>query len=348
MASEGKIVDAGRGVCVTFHMSLSEAASASRLGDCRFCFDRVGSSSIYDMELAPLGGDAFRARLDESAAGLAPSLLKVARYMDRHRARVLAASAAGIAGLAGTSDATVVRTARALGYAGLPELKRALAESLDPPSTPADEMRRTLGEVGADVGHAVDAVLDAQEAALRSLRTPGTRDALAAAVAALAGSERIALFGIGPTAHLVRYAAVPLGRAGRRTLLLDRTGRGRADQLLDLGRGDALLALAYGRPYREIAVVLGEARRLGQPAGLLTGEGDPPRAAQAPVVLAVARGAAGRAALHGGTLAALEALVLGLTAAAGDGALATLDRLGTLRAELDPPRRGRTEGGRRG
>ena len=296
--------------------------------------------------------DGFRARLDGLGAGLAPSLLKVARFMDRHRARVLAASAADIAGLVGTSDATVVRTARALGYAGLPELKRALADALaevsDEPSTPADEMRRTLGEVGADVGRAVDAVLDAQEAALRVLRAPGTRDAMAAAVAALDRAGRIALFGVGPTAHLVRYAAVPLGRAGRRTLLLDRTGRGLADQLLDLGRGDVLLALAYGRPYREIAVVLGEARRLGLPAVLMTGEGDHRLAALADVVLKVPRGAAGRAALHGGTMAALEALVLGLMAAAGDGSLATLDRLGALRAELDPPRGSRTEGGRRG
>lgn len=40
-----------------------------------------------------------------------------------------------------------------------------------------------------------------------------------------------------------------LNRAGRRTLCLDASGIMLADQLLGLSEGDAVLAMAYGRPY---------------------------------------------------------------------------------------------------
>ena len=290
--------------------------------------------------------DLFRERVDGLAHSLAPAVLRVARFVDRNRARVLAASAADIAALAQTSDATVVRTAQALGFAGLSDLKRALVTALDGTSTPADDMRRTLDEVGADVGRAVDAVLKAHEEAMRVLGAPETRAGMTAAVALLHAPERIAIFGIGPSAQLARYACIPLGRAGRRTLLLDRTGRGLADQMLDLRRGDGLLAMAYGRPYREITAVLTEARRLGLPAVLLTDDARHRLAPMADVILTIPRGRAGRVALHGATLVALEAVVLGLTTAMGDVALAALDRLSSLRGAIDDRRAGRETGHR--
>ena len=288
-----------------------------------------------------MASDPFRERIDGLASSLAPALVRVARFIDGNRARALAGSAADIAGFVGTSDATVVRAAQALGFAGLGDLKQALVAVLEAPSTPADDMRRTLDEVGSHVGRAVDAVLEAHEDAVRVLRAPETRAGLAAAVSLLHTPERIAIFGIGPSAQLARYACFPLGRTGRRTLLLDRTGRGLADQMLDLRRGDGLLALAYGRPYREIAAVLAETRRLGLPSVLLTGDACHKLAPMADVVVAVPRGRAGRVALHGATLVALEAIVLGLTAAMGDQALAALDRLGALRDAIDdrPDRR---------
>ena len=91
-----------------------------------------------------------------------------------------------------------------------------------------------------------------------------------AAVATLHPAQRIVVFGLGPSAALARYLATMLGRAGRTTKALDASGIALADQMLDLGPGDALLVLAYGRAYREVVALFGEARRMALPVVLVT------------------------------------------------------------------------------
>ena len=58
-------------------------------------------------------------------------------------------SAAALAEQLGTSDATVVRTAKALGYSGLAELRRALAAYGDNPPL-GERLRRTLEQTSDD------------------------------------------------------------------------------------------------------------------------------------------------------------------------------------------------------
>jgi DNA-binding MurR/RpiR family transcriptional regulator len=278
--------------------------------------------------------DPFSQALASHGSALSATGRRVARFIDRNRAIALAGSAQELAVRTGTSDATVVRSVQALGFAGMGALKQALLASIGHSPTPADAMRHTLDDVGGSAA-AIDAVLDAHGEALELLRTPHSRQRIAAAVAALHPAPRIVTFGIGPSAALATYVSVLLGRAGRHTRTLDATGLMLADQLLDLRAGDALLVLAYGKPYREVLAVFGEARRLGLPIVLVTDSLENKLARQADVVLAARRGRTDQVALHGATLVALEALALGLAAADRGGAMRTLDRLNDLRATVN-------------
>ena len=281
------------------------------------------------------GADPLATRFEGAAASLSPAARRVVRFILENRAQALASSAMELATRTGTSDATVVRAVQALGFDGLPELRRVLAASLGAPdATPADAMRSTLAEAGAEPGRAVDLVIDVQREALEALAIPKARATLRAAVAALHPAQRILVFGIGPSASLARYVAVLLGRSGRIARALDATGIALADQLLDLRQGDTLLVLAYGRSYREVVAVFAEARRLGLPIVLVTDSLDRSLARHADVVVPARRGHAGQVALHGATLVALEAIALGLAAARGDRAVATLERLNDLRAAI--------------
>lgn len=280
-------------------------------------------------------GDAFGAQLAEAQATLPPTARRVARFIAENRALTLASSAADLASRIGTSDATVVRAVQAMGFGGLPELKRMLAATLAaPPATPAEAMRRTLAEAGEEAGTAIDLAIDAQRETIAALAAPDARATLRNAAAALHPARCILVFGIGPSAALARHAATLLGRAGRPARALDASGIALADQLLDLGAGDALLVLAYGRAYREVAAVFAEARRLALPLVLVTDSLDRALARHADVVIPARRGHARRVALHGATLVALEALVLGLAALDAGRALASLDRLNDLRATI--------------
>lgn len=284
-------------------------------------------------ETAP--ADAFGARLQAAMPGLPPAGRRVARFLNENRPLALALSAMELAGRTGTSDATVVRAVQALGFSGLPELKRALAAALaTPAASPAEAMRRTLAEAGEEAGRAVDLAIETQREAVEALAGADARATLRAAVATLHPARRILVFGLGPSAALARYLATLLVRAGRAARALDASGIALADQMLDLGPGDALLVLAYGRAYREVVALFGEAKRLALPVVLVTDSLDRSLARHAEVVVPARRGRARRVALHGATLVALEAVALGLAAMDGERALAALDRLNDLRAAI--------------
>jgi DNA-binding MurR/RpiR family transcriptional regulator len=256
--------------------------------------------------------------------------LRVAKFIDENRQIVLASSAAALGARIGTSDATVLRTIQTLGFAGLADLKAAILGS-EPASTPADDMRRTLIDLEKATGQALDGILQAHADGLDVLRSEKCRTQIAASVRVLDAASRIAVFGIGPSSALATYVSVLLARNGRRSRTINATGSMLADQLLDLGNGDVLLILAYGRLYREVKAVFAEARALHLPTVLVTEADDTPLAKLADVCVAIPRGRPGQVALHGATLVGLEALVLSLAAAKPEAALCSLDNLNRLR-----------------
>lgn len=278
--------------------------------------------------------DLFGKRIQELGDSLGAAAKRVIEYIDQNRGAALASSAAEIAKAAKTSDATVIRVVQTLGFSGLSDLKRALGVSVDTHSRLADNMRRTLAEVGEDAGVAVNAVLKAHRMALAKLQSPDTRKRILSAAAKLQHSKRIVLFGIGPTGFIANYIGAQLQRTGRRTKILDATGLMLADQLLDLHGGDSLLALAYDPPYPEIMTVFHEAKRLRLDTVLITNKQESTLAGFADIVIPVMRGRAERVALHGVTVICLEALVLSLAATNRKEAGASLEKLGELRQRV--------------
>lgn len=281
----------------------------------------------------PASPDDFAARLQARMAELPLTMRRIAQYFDQNRAEVMSRSANELARAIGTSDASIIRTAKALGYAGLPELKRSLAD-LMAEATPAEGFSRTLRSADADARKAITQAMALQQRQLAELASEAANAALMQAAAILDRAERIVLFGIGPTAHLVGYGAHLMSRHGRRTHLLDAAGSGLADQLLALRQGDAILALSYGRPYPEIETVIAEAIALSAPLVLVTDNSAGRLASQADLVVRVPRGETKGMALHGSTLIWIEALVIALSVLQNSPATHSLDRLTRLRNAL--------------
>lgn len=262
-----------------------------------------------------------------------PATLKVLGHIERNPGLALTSSAADLGSQTGLSDATVIRAVQALGFAGMAELRQALAGALEG-TTLTTRMQRTFGEVGEDAGRAIDITLKAHREALGKFQSPDVREKLMQALGILSTGERIFVFGIGPSSLLASYAAMLLTRVGWQARSLDRTGIGLADQLLDLRRGDALLLLAYGRAYPEVTTTIAEARRLGLSIVLVTDSLEKRLAKRADVILPAQRGRAGQVALHGATLVMLEALILGLAATERQRAMGSLGQLNALRESI--------------
>ena len=112
----------------------------------------------------------FEQRLKAGLETMSPAELRVSRYFQDNREEVLFASASALAKKAGTSDATVIRTAKALGFSGMEELRRTLAAELRENLSPAARLASTLGEVGDDLQTAFNVTLNIHQKAIEDLR----------------------------------------------------------------------------------------------------------------------------------------------------------------------------------
>ncbi len=203
----------------------------------------------------------FDERVNASMERMSPAEQRVARFFQENREEVLIASASALAGKAGTSDATVIRTAKALGFAGMEKLRRTLAAELRDSLSPAGRVARTLSEVGDDLAAAFNMTLDIHQTAFEDLRRDITPDKFRAAVEHIAGARRVFVFGIGPSSAMAEYFTIQLGRFGIEALSLTHTGLLLADGLQKLREGDLLMIFAYSRVYPELAALLDHADR---------------------------------------------------------------------------------------
>lgn len=277
----------------------------------------------------------FELRVAAAAPGLPPAEARTARFFAANPEAVVLGSAAQIAAAAGASDATVVRTARALGYVGLQDMREDILAGLTGAASPARLLSCSLDAAGDTPEGALAHVLARHEEALAALRRPETAAAFARALALISGAGLRHVFGIGPSGAIADYIALQFNRIGLRSRSVTTPGVALADGLAWIGSGDVLVMLAYAPLYREVTVLLERTAELGVPVVLVSDSLGPLIEGRVAEVLAVPRGRSGHLALHGATLVMVEALILGLAARDRAGALDSLDLLSRQRGRLD-------------
>ncbi len=158
-----------------------------------------------------------------------------------------------IAAAVDTSDATVVRTARSLGFESLRELRRAIGATFEADLTARFHATVDTHPSSHDV---LDAVIDEQIENLEALRRRVPATAFDEATHVLAAASHVWWCGIGPSASLADYAAFLSRRLGLASGSLTHAGTDHADELLAVGTGHAVVVLAYGRIHRYVRVLL--------------------------------------------------------------------------------------------
>lgn len=279
-------------------------------------------------------GDKLSGRIRARARMLSPSLAKVLEFIDTHRDEAMTKSALELAAAVGTSDATVIRAVQAAGFDGLRELRQALATATGSGRTPIDTITRTIAQTKERSATVVDQVFSDHQLAFAALESDETRRNIAAAIECLVPANRIGVFGGGAAAFLGRYFALALDRIGRPTIVFDGYMAPLPEQLLEMRNVDAVLMLAFGRPYKAITSTIAEARRCRLPIVLITDMTSQVLARHASAVVPVVCSQAGRITIHGATLVCLEAIIMGIVAHDPSRTLSTLERLSQLRSAL--------------
>lgn len=273
-------------------------------------------------------------RIEAALVSLPPAEQKMASFFRTQKEAVLLNSAAEIAEKAGTSDATVVRTARSLGFDGLSSLREAILADLTG-GGPEGRLKRTLEDLSEDPDGALGHVLKAHRESLDVMATPEFSEAFKRTVDLLFSARRRFIFGIGPSGSVADYAALQFNRLGLPTTALSDSGVGLADGLLSVGKGDVILMIAYAPVYREVSVVLDHAEANNAPVALIGDSLAPYVRKRVVEILPVPRGRADHLSMHGATIVLIEAMIVALAAQDRGAALASLEKFGALRGAID-------------
>lgn len=296
------------------------------------------------------------ATLQERVAARIDSLTateqRVARYLANHPQEAAFASAEELGRVTGTSDASVVRTAKALGFDGLPELKRSLRDRLEKLLTPASRLSNTLSALGSGPEHALTATLADRVQLIDDIGRIIDPAAFREAVLLVAGAHETVFCGVAGLV-MADYAAFRLNRLGRRARSITDSNAVLVDKLLPLGGDDVVVALAPHRMARETRVVLEHTRRVGAKSILVTETLGEALRGQADITLSVPFGIGDQYGGQVATLVVLESLTVAVAAEDEERSLKAFTLMNELRGQLagepgpgpeNPTRRRRSNG----
>jgi DNA-binding MurR/RpiR family transcriptional regulator len=283
---------------------------------------------------AAASGRTLQQRVADHCADLTPAERRVAEYLRDHPDQVVFASASELGTFTGTSDATVIRAARALGYSGLPELRHSLASAFAVLARPAAILHERIASMSHDPDALLGRVLDDAAEVLQEARRCLSPEAFHAAATLISSARECLTFGVGLSETVAEYLARRLNRLGIGARASRQMGFGMAEDLLPLGPGDVVVVFAPGRLLREIEVLIDHAQQVGAPVILVTDTLLPVLGGRAEVTLQAICSPAGQ---PGETFTATvisDALVLAIAAEHEQRAVEYSELLNKLRSRL--------------
>lgn len=212
--------------------------------------------------------DEISARVRATLPSLPPAAARVARLILEDPATVSQSTLMTMRKSTGVSEATIVRTARALGYTGYPQLRLALAAS----SARREPAQVVTGDVsqGDSLEDVIAKLAGAEQQALRETAAHLDSAALAAVADALARSTRSLCFGLAASGLVAADLAQKLTRGGfvchsPTDIHLAHT------QAALLKHGDAAIVISHSGETTESVRVLETAQRAGAVTVAITG-----------------------------------------------------------------------------
>jgi DNA-binding MurR/RpiR family transcriptional regulator len=273
-------------------------------------------------------------RVEALRAQLSPSALRVADYLVEHPQDAAEASAADIAAQVNTSDATVVRTVKQLGYSGLPQLRRATKSEWALSYNPRAVLQERLATINTETGSVLDLLVKDATDVLRETSTLNPPATVSRATTIVAEARTVLVVGFGRAGTLADHLALGLNRIGHHAQAATNAGFRLADDLAALSDTDTVVLLAPLRFLTEIRVAINHATAIGATTVLITETLGERLANDVTVVLNTAGSRHRLVSETVATIAVLDALLLGVATTSADRALNHWATLNQLRADL--------------
>lgn len=249
--------------------------------------------------------------------------------------KLVFATAENLAQLAITSDASIIRMARRLGYSGLPGLKREAGAALTRESAPRSRLERRIAELGPDLSAALSGVIDDARDRLDETEQHVDPTLLSKAVGLISGAEEVVAYGVGGSELAARHLSLKLNRLGHRSRHIGATGFRLADDLLGLRSSDVVVLYVPGRMLPDAEVLLERVKTVGASCIAVSERSLAERlSSRVDVALMAPQSASGSTAEALTALVVTDILMLGVASLDESRALYTSDLLSTLRQRL--------------
>lgn len=225
------------------------------------------------MDITNESKPALHERVVALESQLAPGERTVARFLSDHPDLVAASTALELAERIGTSNATVIRTVKALGYSGLPALRRVMVQAMADRHDPARILDQRIDRLKSSepaeesIPHQM---LQRTAELMQQAHRLVDQAAWRRATDIIEAARTVVVYGVEQPGYVANIFAIELSRCGRPARALTATGISITTGLITMSDEDALVVFAPIRHFREIDVVIDHAQALGVPIILVS------------------------------------------------------------------------------
>lgn len=214
----------------------------------------------------------LREHFEEHRTKLSRSELAVAEHLVKMPIDVLIfRSAEEIAAETGTSDATVIRTAKRLGFSGLPELKRVSSRVMARTISTSERLEQRFRATGDDLEKVAGQMFATAREVLTSTEEQVDGAMLASAISVIEAADTVWCIGIGTAEVEARHCSIALSRAGIRTRCSGASGFTLANELIDLRPSDVIVMFHAVRETAEFKLIVRQVQDIGCKVVLVCG-----------------------------------------------------------------------------
>ncbi|MBW6425021.1 MurR/RpiR family transcriptional regulator [Rhizobium sp. XQZ8] len=224
------------------------------------------------METSERTSQVLKEHFDRHRSALSRSELAVAEHLVAMPIDILIfRSAEEIAGETGTSDATVIRTAKRLGFSGLPELKRLSSRVMAKTVPAADRLEHRFRATGDDLSKVAGQMFTEACEVLSSTKDELDEAAVHSSVEMIEKADTVWCLGMGTSEIPARHCATSLSRVGVRTRFSGASSFALANELIDLRENDVIVMFHASREVPELKLAIEQISATGCKLILVSG-----------------------------------------------------------------------------
>lgn len=276
----------------------------------------------------------FNQVISEHFSNLTKSEKRIANFLRKHQEEAAFLSAGEIADKLDLSEATLVRFARTLGFNSYPAMRTVLQENFRRRVSHSARLRGRLDDLreAGDIFERLTVTeIDYLTQALESI----DRNEMKKAVELIRNSNRIFVFGLGPSISLVDLMEIRLRRFGKDVVPLRSSGRELVESLLLMKADDLLFVICFFDQNPALKLLLEYGKKVGATIIMLTDTLDAILGDKVDVILAARRGPIGEFHSLVVPMTVINTLLLSLASEDQEKIMPILDRLDALREQLN-------------